>query len=83
MCRSGIVLDEPVQSEQCGHVVLSEPMAAGGEGCYVHLTQLASLSGYRVVGVELQSAARVMELYSGRDEDYIATSKGEILEDSV
>ncbi len=66
-----------MQLEQCGRVLLTQP-AAGGEGCYIHLSQLSSLSGYRVVGVELQSAARVMELYSGWDGDYIATSRGAV-----
>ena len=54
-----------------------------GRGCYIHLARLARLNGYRVVGVELQSAARVVELYSGQQEDYVATSKGSKLEDTL
>lgn len=81
--RSGIVLDEPVQVEQCGNILLTEPVEADEEGCFIHLTHLASLSGYRVVGVELQSAARVVEVYSGPARDYVGTSRGEVLDENV
>lgn len=79
--RSGIVLDEPMQAEQSNRIVLTQP-AAGEEGCCIHLTQLSQLGGYRVMGVELWSAARVVELYSGLDGEYMATSRGSALENT-
>ncbi len=61
--------------------MLTQP-ASGGEGCCVHLARLSQLGGYRVTGVELQSASRVVELYSGLHRDYMATSRGSALEDT-
>lgn len=79
---SDIVLDEPVQSEKCTSLTLSQPAQQEGEGpaCFIHMKKLSRLGGYTVTGLELQSVSRTIELYSNGD--YVATSKGSLLEDN-
>lgn len=80
LIRSGNVLEEPVQAQRCASLVLSQ--VTGGEGgdagCFLHIRRLAGLCGYTHCGVGLVSGARVLEVYSG--EDYIATSRGTVLD---
>lgn len=69
-----------MQAEKRTSLVLTQVVGGDGgdTGCFLHIRGLTRLCGYTLCGVGLVSGARIVEVYSG--EDYVATSKGSILD---
>lgn len=68
---------EGPEEPQC--LTLSRP--AVGEDCFIRISSLKRLSGYMAAGVELRSGSRTVEVYGGRGEEYLGTSRGTLAED--